>query len=523
MKQFTIIKLLAMGILLSNSLFAQEDTTLTTIVSIADTNYNENQIIIRIRCNSDNNIPDSIGLNFGLENHDSNSSYFSTENIIIDNYIYDSSIEKYTSLVYDTLSFFHSHYKHFIEIPNQDYILFNKTWLFTNHFFDFYNRGYISPYLIRNTWGFGYYYDTLSNDWLYGGYYGGFINFEIGKELDNDLLNADYIGLEIDFNRINPDGNNDSNWIGINKLTANTYENQFIYDIPEDSIMHISQLIQTIDFENFYIGRSTYYDNLFIYPVYNSYICEGDSIEINGSFVFDEGVYIDSLFTSLGTDSIVGINLKFNDILHGDTIETEFCEGDGYIVNDTLTLLTEGLHEVYTTSVHGCDSIFYIDLEEHLNTISTSISNMNNVLTYDNPQTGYTYQWINLSTNQEISGETSYTYSPSINGNYAIRVSDGVCEVLSNGSNTNIGLTDLDAQMNLFPNPFSDYITLEFKEVKEKISVIISDVQSKVLLDKTFKNTSEIKIEGNTLQNGIYNITISDGNISTTKKLIRLK
>lgn len=60
----------------------------------------------------------------------------------------------------------------------------------------------------------------------------------------------------------------------------------------------------------------------------------------------DEGVYIDSLPTALGTDSIIGINVKFNDILHGDTIQAEFCEGDSYIVNDTLNLLIEGLHEI---------------------------------------------------------------------------------------------------------------------------------------------------------------------------------
>ena len=95
--------------------------------------------------------------------------------------------------------------------------------------------------------------------------------------------------------------------------------------------------------------------------------CQGDGyfVVVNGN-IYNEAIPIGSenLMSVAGCDSIVSINLEFNDILAGSE-EYSGCQGDGYFVvvngniyNEAMPIGSENL-----MSVAGCDSIVSINLE----------------------------------------------------------------------------------------------------------------------------------------------------------------
>lgn len=514
MKIILNIWLLIIGIhSITNKVFAQD-----VIINFINPTYNQNQMIIRIQCYGCDSLSDSFELTFGLENHDSNSVYYYSNT-----YQYSGS----TILGYDTLTFFHPTYMHDISIIGFETFKVNQSWKFEHYLSGFYFRDLGLPYMQSVTAPNGYYQDSVTNNWLYGGAYGTYTYFGIGKNMDSTFLDADYIGIEVDFVRYTPDGDCDSNAISINYEDSTgwylpNYEEQYMYAIPEDSILHVERLIPTDNFGAVHIGNThtcnTYFDNIRLYPVYNHYICQGDSLEINGNYEFTEGVYIDSLFTALGTDSIIGVQLLFNNLIYGDTIEAIICEGESYSLNDTILVSNSGLFPFLTTTAQGCDSMYYLNLDIQTNTIALGITNTNNVLSYDNPQIDYTYQWIDASTGQPIIGETSPTFSPHTNGVYAVEVYDGMCSRTSNSSTTFIGLAEFETHITCTPNPFTNMITFSFGNVLQSGTIEIYDVNSKQLVEQTFTTSTNISIDTEFLPKGMYMV-----NVKTDKGLFRKK
>jgi len=482
----------------------------TATIQMIDATYNQNQMIVQISCfNCDLN--DTIELNFALENQGSTTAYsYSNTFEYVGNY----------NLGYDTLTFFHPTYMHDLRIVGGEHFKVNQSWKFQYYLSDCNIRLLELPYFQNTTSPNGYYFNTPTNNWLYGGSYGPYTLFSAYHNMDSIFLNADYIGVEVDFMRYLPYGNCDSNAISVNHTDTSNYytsqyEEQYMYSISEDSITHIKKLIDSENFGSVHVGLTyscnTYFDNIKLYPVFNTYICEGDSIEINGAFQEEEGVYIDHLYTALGTDSIIGINLKYRTLIYGDTVFATICENETYYLNDTLPISNSGTFSFLTSTPRGCDSIFYLDLTIQENSISTNVTSTNNVLSYTNPQSEYTYQWINTNTNQPIAGETSHTFTPSVNGNYAVVVSNGICTQVSNNSNTNLGIINWENNVSISPNPFSNQIHIEFDKPKPDVSIYITDIQSKLIFKQTYKNTNHIQLNGEVLENGIYQITIIDG------------
>ena len=78
--------------------------------------------------------------------------------------------------------------------------------------------------------------------------------------------------------------------------------------------------------------------------------------------------------------------------------------------------------------------------------------------------------------------------------------------------------------LSVFPNPFSNSLTIRFNEfTPEKPSIIVRDVLGKVVLTKNFSiTTDEIVLnEFDGLNQGLYFITVSSGNINVVKKIVK--
>ncbi|MDY0324484.1 MAG: T9SS type A sorting domain-containing protein, partial [Candidatus Carbobacillus sp.] len=146
----------------------------------------------------------------------------------------------------------------------------------------------------------------------------------------------------------------------------------------------------------------------------------------------------------------------------------------------------------------------------------TTVTVQNNILTATENAQGTTYQWIDCETNMPT-GETSQTFTPVQNGDYAVIltsvescVDTSACYTITTvGIENNLSLND---QITVYPNPTNGKLYVETDlDIKE---LTIFDLQGKKLLTS---NTKEIDILGLPTSVYILEITLLDNEQWRTK------
>lgn len=89
-------------------------------------------------------------------------------------------------------------------------------------------------------------------------------------------------------------------------------------------------------------------------------ICEGDSVAVGPSVYRIQGSYTDTLQSSLGCDSIVNLNLEVLQPIITNLTEL-ICPGERFEVGDS-TFTESGLYQVNLLSARNCDSIVNLNL-----------------------------------------------------------------------------------------------------------------------------------------------------------------
>lgn len=108
--------------------------------------------------------------------------------------------------------------------------------------------------------------------------------------------------------------------------------------------------------------------------VFNPTICENSDFELpDGSLVNTTDSYIYSLTDSFGCDSIVRYNLTVNPVTN-DTIAIQICENEYYTLPNGWLVNTSDYYDFNYTSVDGCDSTVVINLS-----VNTSVTEIINV------------------------------------------------------------------------------------------------------------------------------------------------
>jgi gliding motility-associated-like protein len=89
-------------------------------------------------------------------------------------------------------------------------------------------------------------------------------------------------------------------------------------------------------------------------------ICQGDSVLFGNYYYKLEGIYNDTLQTSLGCDSIVSLDLKVNPV-YQDLTPIVICQGDSVLFGNQYYKI-EGIYTDTLQTVNGCDSIVSLNL-----------------------------------------------------------------------------------------------------------------------------------------------------------------
>lgn len=136
---------------------------------------------------------------------------------------------------------------------------------------------------------------------------------------------------------------------------------------------------------------------------------------------------------------------------------------------------------------------------------NASISQNGFQLSRTNAQPGETYQWINCNGNTAIAGATAETFTPAADGDYALIVQQGLCTDTSaciTVSGMNVP-ENAFADLRIYPNPASNYVTIDLGKKMEHIAGTIEDLSGRQLQEFNFTSASVLPLALH-LPAGIY-------------------
>ncbi|HTF05021.1 MAG TPA: T9SS type A sorting domain-containing protein, partial [Bacteroidia bacterium] len=283
-------------------------------------------------------------------------------------------------------------------------------------------------------------------------------------------------------------------------------------------------------------------------------VCNGDSATLTGTgigptqFFWDQAVTNNVPFVPFATDIFVVTGMDIHGCTDTDTVlitvnslpvvsagnDTTVCANSMFTLNGsgaaTYTWdggITDGVpfavmmtatYEVIGTDINGCvgnDSITVVS-----DTVDASVTVVNETITANNSTA--TYQWIDCSTMTPIAGETNQSYTATVNGSYAVIVTDGICSdtsvcevILSTGI---AGSASVNA-VTIFPNPASNEFTVNTGNfVAEEI--LVTDVLGKAIA-RIQPSAAQVNVSLENEPSGIYFVRITSAMEQHTVRVVK--
>lgn len=229
------------------------------------------------------------------------------------------------------------------------------------------------------------------------------------------------------------------------------------------------------------------------------------------------GVYTEVLVNAQGCDSTVTLDLTINSSTSSTDTQTA-C--DSYTWLDGNTYTSSNNTATYTlTNAAGCDSVLMLDLT--INTVDSSVTQNGTLLTSN--ATGATYQWLECPAMTAISGATSQSYTATVNGNYAVIITNNGCSDTSSCYNVSTVGTienEFGHTLLLFPNPTDGQFSIDMGEKYNRATVTITDLTGKLILSNTYSNSQLLNLKLNE-PSGVYLLIIEAENKRAVIRLVK--
>ncbi|MBK8847348.1 MAG: T9SS type A sorting domain-containing protein [Bacteroidetes bacterium] len=190
------------------------------------------------------------------------------------------------------------------------------------------------------------------------------------------------------------------------------------------------------------------------------------------------------------------------------------CAGQAYIYNG-ISYAVPGVYAVSAAN-GNCDSMFVLSLSQNL--IQIVVSQVGANLTCLTPNA--TYQWLDCNNGFAIiPNATSATYTATVNGSYAVSVTQNGCTDTSICKNViSIGLQSVDKnELIMSPNPAQEYITLSGTPVSG-YSIAIFDYAGRLV----YENRSSLStIDISKFSKGMYTLKLVSAKSNIRKMFVK--
>ena len=217
-------------------------------------------------------------------------------------------------------------------------------------------------------------------------------------------------------------------------------------------------------------------------------------------------------------------------------VDVNLCAGEGvnlspgnfatysWSTGDTTSSIyvdTSGSYFVTISDVTGCvmgsDTIVVTELD----TINNSVTKNNNIITSN--ALGATYQWIDCNNgNSFIAGETNASYTATVNGDYAVIVTSNGCSDTSacvNVATVGVSETVIGNQVNIYPNPIKDVVTVQLGNLRE-VSLVVYSLTGEIVYQAANINTTTHQFKLNNSA-GFYILSVIASGETKQYKLIK--
>lgn len=218
--------------------------------------------------------------------------------------------------------------------------------------------------------------------------------------------------------------------------------------------------------------------------------------------------------TSNGQQDFMFLNLSLCGS-QNDTLPIASC--NNYMLSNGTVISQSGFYLDSLIGSDGCDSNITLDLTIRI--INPSVSQTVDGLEAASSATNPTYQWMDCATQQIVQGATSQTFMPSVNGQYAVIVSDSICSDTSacfTINNVSINEHDLANSIAVFPNPTTGKLNITSNERIEKIEVYDLSGREMLTVDHP-----EGEVDLSKLSTGVYLVKIKTEKSVVVRRVVK--
>ncbi len=280
-----------------------------------------------------------------------------------------------------------------------------------------------------------------------------------------------------------------------------------------------------------------------------NYVSGTNSTTLNPQVSFNApGYYTVQLIASntIGDDTLTLVDYIYVwDDVQTLSPTTDFCSEDlieifsnnngqpvDYYLNGTVVNSSSSPSHIYTTAVNG-DTIYTSYTVNNgctlfSDTLIVVINNVENGAVLNGSElsaiaVGAQYQWFDCGNNNTpVLGETNQSFFPSLDGEYAVQVTENGCVDTSDClvySTVSI-IENTWESLTYYPNPTSGNVTINLGEQQFRVDVKISTVLGQIVDEVYFDNTSKIEIDLSS-ETGVYFVEIRSGNRSRVIRIVK--
>ena len=247
--------------------------------------------------------------------------------------------------------------------------------------------------------------------------------------------------------------------------------------------------------------------------VANSIIIKDDLLDILNSYTFDlNPIVVDPGTTA--SDHSRFWNQGYSAVLVGESWETNDQTPDYHTSNDR----SEDIDLPYMTELTKL-VLAYTATKANLIAIDNTVTE-NPTSLVSNESSG-SYQWYNCDTDSPINGATSQTFSPTVDGNYSVEVSNGDCSEVSPCVSFTALSTDefTSNELRVYPNPVTSLLKIE-NYFEADLRITINDISGKEInvINSSLPN---ITVDFSSLPKGVYFINFNTESKSSSYKIVK--
>ena len=328
------------------------------------------------------------------------------------------------------------------------------------------------------------------------------LNSTITNNVKRDFSISDYYGVGTAFNQTGGNININPGTESLYSTSINGFSFQSAYSSNYAAFM-VSAMIDSLA----YSIRSN--DTVRSYQIFDNYYAYDDGVPEAGYGLSGNGSNQGKVaykFNLLKGDTLRGVNIFFNRTLSGASQKPFYLsvwssitpgtsnETSIYTSSMLLQPLYDGLNDYH---LYMLESPIYCSGTIYVGWIQTTEDNLNVGLDLTN-----NYGWSNANNQNEnllkyLNG--SWSYSTIVNGALMIR------PVFSSSSLTGINEISSENNINVFPNPASDFINLKLNSKNSNSKILIYDLLGKEIKSINIPdNSNNFKINTTDLKEGVY-------------------